>query len=338
MIGALIFVSLAVVGSSQGKPVDKAIPQPYQLRYFQGEFILRKDRDAWRVRVPPLPPAPVTSIAYRRNDCWAVWDERGLTIRVGDKLTSSKLEAIARSPRIFPHAELVDSLEKMKKGERSAFASGIGGSRRLGNYAYFVPRWLNKSGAIWLEALVRVDMTKSNPKPELVARIPGTTLFRNVLDKWLVADDAGLALPVTTPEGWSILRIQGEQIFPYPQDGTLLDLVGDRYIQKLPNNLFQYGSLDWKTPKLTMFYESRLPLAFTPVDPDLLLSQTETRSTAMFLPTGAQWDLPSRSMIDAIGPFLLAYRVKNGGGVTEASVFRRGTGEKLAAWMASPKK
>jgi hypothetical protein len=43
-------------------------------------------------------------------------------------------------------------------------------------------------------------------------------------------------------------------------------------------------------------------------------------------------------MIDAIGPFLLAYRVKNGGGVTEASVFRRGTGEKLAAWMASPKK
>ena len=338
MIGALIFVSLTVVGSSQGKPVDKSIPQPYQLRYFQGEFILRKDREAWRVRVPPAPPAPVTSIAYRRDDCWAVWDERGLTIRVGDKLTSSKLEGIARSPRIFPHAELVESLEKVRKGERSAFASGIGGSRRLGNYAYFVPRWLDKTGAVWLEALVRVDMTKPNPKPELVARIPGTTLVRNALDKWLLADDGGLALPVTTTEGWAILRIKDEQVFPYPQEGALMDLNGDRYIQRLSSNLYQYGLVDWKTPKLTMQYESRVPLAFTPVDPDLLISQSETKSSVVFLPTGAQWNLPARSMIEAIGPFLLAYKVKDLGGVTEGSVFRRATGEKLASCTVPLKK
>jgi len=338
MVSALIFLSLHSVGLAQTKPVDKAIPQAYQLRYFQGEFILRRDRDAWRVRVPSPPPAPIASIAYRKDDRWAVWDERGLTIRVGEKLTSTKLDGIARSPRIFPHDELVESLEKMRKGERSPFASGIGGSRRVGSYAYFIPRWLDQKGAIWLEALVRVDMTKPTPKPELVARIPGTTLARNALDKWLIADDAGLALPVTTPEGWSILRIKDEAVFPYPKDGDLVDLSGNRYIQKLPNNLYQFGTIDWVSTKLTMQFESRAKLSFVAIDPDLLISQSDSTASITYLPTGAVWSLPARAQIDAIGPFLLAYRMKEPGVVTDATVFSRATGEKLAAWAAATKK
>ena len=338
MVCALIFVSLNSALVNQTKPVDKSIPQAYQLRYFQGEFILRKDRDAWRARVPAAPMAPVTSIAYRKDDRWAVWDERGLTIRVGEKLTSTKLDGIARSPRIFPHDELVESLEKMRKGERSPFAGGIGGSRRVGNFVYFVPRWYDQKGAIWLETLVRVDMTKPTPKPELVARIPGTTLSRALLDKWLMADADGLTLPVTTPQGWSILKIKDAEIFPYPQDATIVDLSGDRYIQRLSNNLYQFGKVDWKAAKLEMQFESRAKLQFVEIDPDLLLATGDTNPSIYYRPTGALWPLPPRSLIDAIGPFLLAYRTKEPGVVTEATVFSRATGEKLAAWIPTSKK
>jgi hypothetical protein len=329
MIAALTFLLI-----SQTKPVDKTPPTSYQLRYFEGEFILRTGRSAYRARVPATPEAPLTSVAFRKDDKWAVWDERGLTIRVGEKVTSTKLNAIATSPRLFERTELVDSVSRMKKGERSPFADGLAGSRRVGNDVFFVPRWLDSKKQTWLEALVKVDLLKDLPKPELIVRIPGITVQRDLMDRWLTVDDAGLHLPVRQAKKWSLLTIAGTKISEVPQDAELIDLIGDRYVQKLPSGLQQYGQIDWKSGKTMMNFESRGKLTIPPFADSLLLVKDSTASSAIYLPTGAVWPALDRAEVVPLGPYFLFYRSD----LSSAIVVDPASGKRLATYASPPKK
>jgi hypothetical protein len=329
MIAALTFLLIG-----QTKPVDKTPPVSYQLRYFEGEFILRTGRSAYRARVPATPTPPLTSVAFRKDDKWAVWDERGLTIRVGDKVTSTKLNAIATSPRIFERSELVDSIARMKRGERSPFADGLAGSRRVGNDVFFVPRWLDSKKQTWLEALVKVDLSRDLPKPELVARIPGLTVQHDLMDRWLTVDDAGLHLPVRRAKEWALLTINGAKIDEAVQDAELLDLIDDRYVQKLPSGLQQYGDIDWKSRTLDMKFESRGKLTIPPFADRLLLVKEPTAASAVYLPTGAVWTALDRAEVVPLGPFFLFYRPD----LSTAVAVDAATGKRLATYSGSAKK
>ena len=115
----------------------------------------------------------VDHVAYRRDNRWAVWDDRGLTVRDGAKVMSKKLGGISVSPRAFAHDEIVNNLSLFKSKKRTKDSDSLSGSTRLGTKCYFVPRWTARDGNTWLEALVMVDLAEANPKPKFLGNFKG---------------------------------------------------------------------------------------------------------------------------------------------------------------------
>ena len=69
-------------------------PEP-TIRIYQGSAIVRVDGREERVPLTaPVPKVPPIKV-YRRNQFYAVWDSRGLTVRVGDRVQSWQLEDVA---------------------------------------------------------------------------------------------------------------------------------------------------------------------------------------------------------------------------------------------------
>ena len=195
MIGTHLLFCLAVYQN----PVDTPT-----LNYFQENFIVR--RGDKRLIVPLQLPRekPVLSVSFRKNKNYAVWDDRGLTIRIGKVAKSTRLEAIATSPRAFEREEILETSAKIKARERSAGASSLSGAKRVGNLVFFLARWEEKGGRPWLEALVSVDLTEETFHPKFLARLDGTTLAEKPIDDRLFILDNRMAAVVRKGEQWGL--------------------------------------------------------------------------------------------------------------------------------------
>lgn len=159
------------------KPVDKPT-----LNYFQENFIVRVGDK--RANVPLTLPKekPVLSVSFRKNKNYAVWDDRGLAIRIGTTVKSSRLEDIATSPKAFSPEELKENVDLIQKKQRTRGATSLSGAKRVGNLVFFLARWEEKGGKPWLEALVSVDLTEDTFHPKFHARLPGLTLADKKID------------------------------------------------------------------------------------------------------------------------------------------------------------
>src|SRR4051812_48053687 len=113
-----------------------AVDKP-TLYFYQDSLIIRRGNDKEAVPLQlAKKPAPL-SVLYRRNKTFAVWDERGLTVRIGKKVRSTHLPDIAVSPRVFPRDEILKTIDLIHRGKRKKGANALSGSRRIGNTAYF---------------------------------------------------------------------------------------------------------------------------------------------------------------------------------------------------------
>ncbi len=144
-------------------------------------------------------------VAYRRDDKWAVWDtKRGLTVRDGDKVLSTKLGDIAVSPRAFTRDEILKNLDSFQSKKRLKDSDSLSGSMRIGTKCYFLPRWTGKDGKTWLEALVVVDLAEPTPKPKFLGRFKGfSTASKNIDDKLFVVKDQ-LAVVSKQGDTWGL--------------------------------------------------------------------------------------------------------------------------------------
>ena len=204
-IPALILIQI------KPKPVDK-----YTLDYFQQNFVVRKAENVVRVPLRLALPKPLASIMYRRDQCFAVWDDRGLTLRRGDKVSSTHLDYIPTSPKVFPRAEILRLLPKFKSGERRKVASSLAGSCRIGNNVFFLVRWEDKEYKPWLETLIKVDLAAEKLKPEYMGKLDRFTLATKQIDDRLYASGDNL-FAITSDNGrWGVSRFD-------PKDGSKLE-------------------------------------------------------------------------------------------------------------------
>ena len=194
-IPALIFILAAP------KPVDK-----YTLDYFQQNFVIRQGTSVVRVPVRLVPPKPITSIMYRKDQAFAVWDDRGLTVRLGDTVSSTHLDYLPTHPKVFPRSEIIRLLPKFKSGERSKVASSLAGSCRIGSVVYFLVRWEDKQFKPWLETLVRVDLAAKAPKPEFLARLDRFSFATKQIDDRLYATQDSLFVITSDNGRWGLSR------------------------------------------------------------------------------------------------------------------------------------
>lgn len=189
----------------------------------QGDFVERLPLSA----APK--PAPL-SLLYRRGKTFVVWDERGLTIRVGKTVRSTRLPEIAVSPRVFPREEIRANLALMEKGERKKDANALSGAKRIGNDVYLLVRWEDTKAKPWLEALVRVDLTDKNPKPHLLGRFDGLAVTERPIDDKLFLLGDNLAAITQRRDAWGLATFR-------PKDKSFDFLsIGNRLTQYVPQS------------------------------------------------------------------------------------------------------
>jgi hypothetical protein len=212
LITAVALVSTLMVAQKVDKPT---------LELYQERFVVHDDSGIFRVPIldHELPP---TSMMYRRNESYAVWDERGLTIRNGKWNLITKLADLPVNAKLQSRMDIRKTLELVRTGDRKLDAAGISGSRRVGAKAYFLARWNDKSGATWLEALVSVDLTSSKAKPQLEGEFAGLSIEKNPIANGLMVRGGKLAIPVNAEGGW------GMATFDTANSSFDFDPIGDK--------------------------------------------------------------------------------------------------------------
>jgi hypothetical protein len=290
MIGAYLLLCLPLYQ----EPVDKPT-----IRYFQETFVVRVgDR---RAEVPLQLPKekPVLSVSFRKNKNYAVWDDRGLTIRIGKIAKSTRLDAISTSPKAFEHEELLQNVELIKKKERSAGATALSGARRVGNLVFFIARWEDKKGKPWLEALVSLDLTEDSYHPKFLARLPGLTLAEKPIDDRLFILNERMSAVVRKGEQWGLATFEPEAAaFEFKEAGHRLETyqpLSSRFgafVEKTEYGARIGGRIDLQTFGRKNLVEAKGAVRFTDKgDPLIALISKGDEVRLLNTETGAELDL-----------------------------------------------
>jgi hypothetical protein len=294
---APLLLCLAILGSQ----VDKIT-----LQFYQDSLILR---DAAGKEAVPLQMAvkkPPLSVLYRKNKTFAVWDDRGLSVRVGKKLRSSLLPEVAVSPRIFTREEILKTVALVKQGKRQKNATGLSGAKRIGTTAYFLVRWEDSAKTTWLEALVSVDLTEKNPKPKLLAKLPGRSMANLTIDddlniingKLSVVSaklDAGWGMAIYDPTiSLFVFHPMGERLKSYTPINQRLGA----FVEDTEYGTSVAGRVDWMTRTRKDLAESKGSVKFLDgLDPLIVLVTRGGTVTATNTVTGAEVRLPASSAL-----------------------------------------
>lgn len=239
-------------------------PTHYTLTVFEGNFVLRHGSDVARVPIVAPPPKPKLVELYRRDKTYAVWDERGLTVRYGRHVHSYRLEEVAVSPKLFAPEEIQRTIDLIHAAKRQKGADALSGSRRIGQNVYFLARWDGADGKPWLEALVKVDLAASEPKPELIGRFEGLSTATLKIDDRLFLSDGLLSVATRRAHDWGVAS------YSWPGHEFQFRTVGDELVDAFPSGLFvertSYGTVlggrfDPRTFSPTRLFEDR------PADP-----------------------------------------------------------------------
>lgn len=188
-----------------------ALQQPPALSYKNGVFtsVVAGKQEQISIKADDLSPKKIFMFQIGRR--WLVWDDRGLTVRVGSKSTTTRLPEIAVTPKLFSRDEILDTVAKFKTKARNKEANAVSGIAQDGNTLYLLARWdETASKAPWLEAVVKVDMSQPTPKPQLVGRFVGFTRSRgSLIGNELRLMDGELIACTEMDEGWgfSVLNI-----------------------------------------------------------------------------------------------------------------------------------
>ncbi|CAN5588965.1 hypothetical protein BH11ARM2_BH11ARM2_04230 [soil metagenome] len=304
-----MFVAALLLTLQAAKPADKP-----SLTFYQGALVYRKGLDVRRLLLTPSVEEPKLSVSYRRNARYAVWDERGLTTRDGKKVRSSFLEEIAVSPKAQSRAYLVETVALIKKGVRSKKASALSGSRIIGSSAYFVPRWVDKEGNVWLEALVRVDLSKRNPKPELLMGLSGHSTATKPLDDALTLYQGKLALITSLEDKWGLATFDpanSKQDFLSLGANLQQYLPGGLFVEKTDYGTCLVGKVDLATGDRQTLAESRGDLRLVDGDaPGLAIETSATGVTLRNLDSGAVANVPVGSQVGRMGDLVAIWSPK----------------------------
>lgn len=289
------------------KPVDKPT-----LEYYQDHFVVREGRHVYRAGLKPEAPKPVLSVAYRRNHVYAVWDERGLTVRTGGRSHSTRLEDVAVSPRAFSKAEIKETVDLIHRGMRAKAATSLAGSRRLGEFAYFLVRWSDRKGEPWLEALVRVNLKDPELWPHYVGRFEGFSRADRPLDDRLMVFGGRLAVVTQTPTRWGVATCNPKTLaFDFRS-------LGDRLLSLSPSGLFvertHYGAfvagqIDLHTGDRKVLGESPDPLRFLDGDdPPITIARSGPATILRNAWTGTLTQREGEVGAARVGPYVAIWR------------------------------
>jgi hypothetical protein len=199
------------------------------------EFVVRNagrtERVPLRAAAEPKPAVwPERRLVFRKDDAYAVWDSRGMSVRQGKWIFTTRLPEIPTTPKLFARDEILFTKGLVEQGRRKVEADGVAGALRDGKRVYWLVRWSEKTGSAdlvpWLEALVLVNLESEKPKPQLLGRFEGLSLDLRSGQSRLFIRDGKPSAWVKTPEAWGLAQYDPDaKQFSFRPVGGMPELV-----------------------------------------------------------------------------------------------------------------
>lgn len=286
-----LLISLTLQAQTLDKP---------SVQYYQHEFQIRSHGKQEHI---PLDGPPITIppfVAFRKNDAFAVWDDRGLTVRKGPKASSSRLPDIAVSPHAFARDEILRTIRKVRSGEYSKNATALSGAKRIGKDVFFLLRWEDRSSKPWAEALVQVDLEDPNPQPRLLGRFEGLSTASKSIDDKLQILHGRLAIVERTENSWGLSTYDPEtqRFRTQAMGGKLISFVPVNTTQGLFVEISSYGTqiagrVDLENGTRKIFYEGRERVQFADLQsPPIILATSNGKTKLVNGSTGSVRMIP----------------------------------------------
>lgn len=286
------------------------------LEYTQETFVVRTKVREWRAPLRPVPATVPPAVAYRRDQSYAVWDSRGLTVRRGEKSVSTRLPDFPTSPKAFSSEEIAATIDKLTSGARTREATGLSGALRDGHFAYFLARWAEKDGATWAEGLYRIDLAGKAMRPEYVGRFDGLSVaYRPIDDRMFRLSATSFGIVARKGDTWGIAQYTPKSgTFEFRAwGGRLLTTLNIDRMHGLAVETTPYGTTagiwyDLENQTRRLLFEGRGITRFLDAErPYLLLARTPEGGTLRNLDTGAEFTITPKAGIRRVGPYVVQF-------------------------------
>lgn len=316
-------------------------PAPLRLTFVESRFEILDSGTTTKVAINRAAPNHSPIFALKTGSTWVVWDKRGLVIRNGKKVRTTHFEAIARSPKVLTGQQLRDNATLFANKERTDRAVAISGEEFVGDTLYLVPRWEDKAGKPWLEALVAIDLNAKEPVPRLVGKIPGLSRATGSLSDELFRVQKQLVMVAENKPSWGLAQWNLDDGFPlYTELGA--DLT--RYSIKPEENLIAaierttYDAeravlVALKDAKRTDVTESRGTMRFVSLRDQLVQIDQSNQTLLRNGFTGQELKFGPRTAFMQTSKGLLAWSPPDQ--PAQAVLYRVETMTPLAAWRAA---
>ncbi len=230
-----------------------------RLRLSGENFVIsRAGHDSERIPVEGKKPEAPKKMEYRSDETFVLWDERGLTIRVGGNTISTRLKAIPTSPRLRAHEAIVETLHGVRNDGLSLEANALSGSCRFGKTVYLVARWQTEEGRVWLEALVSVDLGAKEPAAKALAVLPGLSFSSGAIAENLVGGPDSASILVHSGSKWGVWTFNpGSSQSAFHQMGDGIKYAAPvspelaAFVEKTETGSYTAGTVDLLTGKRT---------------------------------------------------------------------------------------
>ncbi len=258
----------------------------------------------------PTSEKVIPHIAFRRDQRWAVWDDRGLTVRDGKVAVTTKLGEIAVSPRAFSRDEILKSLDLFKTNKRKKNSDALSGSLRLGTKCYFLPRWTDADGKTWLEALIEVDLAQPNPRPKFLGRFKGfTSALKNIDDRLFLVRDR---LSIVSSDGgtWGLGSFADNNgTFEFSPLGTNLISYfrGGYFLESTSYNTYIVGQIDLSSGLRKNLFETRSKSVDLKDGSSVAVVRQKGSTVVKNLKTGGQITTDGNAYVAPIDKYVLVW-------------------------------
>jgi len=306
----MLLVTPILIFAYTGVRVDATV-----LDYHAGVFSLTQGKVSTRIPVTATPAKSPSSVSFRKDDNYVVWDSRGLTIRHGNRSSTTLLEETPTSPRLFEHAILLQTVADLKSGKKQRPASALSGALRIGGDVFLLVRWDDKAGKPWMEALVRVALAGVSLKPEVLGRFDAMSIAYKPIDDRLTVIGGRLGIVARQGKTWGLASFDSTASkFDFHPLGD--DLIS--YLSTSPKTGFFFektvygttvgGRVDLASGYRKTTFESRGAARFLDSSlPPIILSSRDQDSRIRYVDSGAEIAVPFGSGVARAGSSILVW-------------------------------
>lgn len=273
-----------------------------------------------------------------------VWGKNGLGVRANNRTLSVSLAAVATSPKLFDKAQIEDTAARLAAKTRQLEPSAISGYEVWNDRTvYLLPRWEDKDGSVWLEALVLLDLSGPTPKTRLVGRFDGFSSARGRVADKLNRSGVRLVVPTRTPERLGVASyVPAEDVFGWqPQapaaevagaDATLIpgSMTGIT-LARGPAGLLRIGQFEEAENSWAPVAELRGNVLGL-YSPGLIQYRRGSERVLLNLSTGAELPVPDNCGVDVNPQGVLLWAPERN--PTVAALYTHGAFRTLARWSA----